>query len=313
MQQGQPIHTIRELTEIGKRRATRLLKDKKLLNTLGLYDGLPEFFADVLCSSTLPVKFSTAFSLYLSASERPRNIKKRIIESEAPPYVLYEPTDPATLYRLRKFYENKAVKIGKIRRLNPFYAEIPYEIRKQHIRKQYEYLFPSRNDLEMLISRFEKAKDEKMEENLLLELSCENLTPSMAERRRENIKAFIRKFPSLPEIFVEKCLECLYTLRRKFNVIRQNGYDHIFNVLEKIAEYSSVAEEKPENQLTEAVFFGPNFTCFKVSVPENIKEKVRGMLLDNVWHFGMDYHVNHIPQFAQTVHFLEKAYKQRFG
>lgn len=308
-----PLHNGQKLNSIGEHYGLKDLEKNETLERLGIHGKLSELSADLLSFNTLPFWFSTAYSLYLSLKKE-KDIHKEMTDSFPPAnVVIYEWIDPTTFKRLNDYYQkyrNGIVRVGDTRRPNPSRVDIPHEINRAAIREYYDYLMPKESNIKSWLEYFQNPKDKHSENQFLLEIAkkiANRHKSDISQSFPENIEKLISNFPEMPEIFVEKTISRLNTLRENLYDIQNSGYEPTFTVLEKLAESSSMEGKTPEEQLVSAVKIHPNCMDFRIWAPENIRESVRKDLLDKVWHYGMDLHVDDLSQFANTSHLLYKG------
>lgn len=303
----QPIHEFQELSLLGRQFAQDILSDRTFRQEAGLNDRIPELVTDILCGSILTSGFSTALGLYLSSIEGNDNIRKatEMIEGEAPITTIYDTISLGALEMAKAEYEASGlIRMGSPIKIDAYNACIPYEIVKEGIRKRYSYLFFDSKQLEFFLRLFEGSHPSK---SLIMELASKRVPKQLADRRLSNLAKLFELYPNIPELFSHKVVTYLNVLKRHLSEI-QNGYERVFALLERIAELSKMEGKSLDEMLSAYISWGPDYTCFKMIAPDCIRLNnsiIEGMG-DKVWHFGMDCHVNHTPQFPQVSYLIQK-------
>lgn len=301
---GEPVHLMRRLSDQGERLVRNILKDAKRLEALGLSRDLTDLCAEILSINLIPAKFALAYNLYLThvLDGAPNDLK----ESRAPPNKIGRRIGNEAIKALVSEYFNGRHRFGVIAAEPQFerddYVRIPFAIASEFIRERYSYLVVHEEELKSLMTDVERGKND---DELAIKLSMIGLDESEGAPRASRVARLFREY-GVQDKFVMSTSSKLAELTDRLGDVQERGYKYIFGILEKIATFSERNFHDPDSRLEAEFIFGTWSSFYKTRIPSELRREIRPHLRDSgIWHFGLDYHVEHVPQFLERAYLLD--------
>lgn len=302
---GEPIHNLLKLTKLGERTVESILSQPRERENLNLNMNLKDLYAETLAANLLPSKFTLAYSLYLSHVVE--GVPAQIVESRASPNKLYHLLNPQSVPAIIRNYFGQP-EFGLIVPRPPQKIgdrlRIAFGIREGFIRKRYAYITTNEDQLKAFRSELEEHAND---EHFLTSLARDGLFENEADDRALRVRNLIQQNDIQKEV-VASAMSKLNILLDNFSKIQERGYDYVFGILERIARFSEEHIADPALRLEGEFTFDEWSTVYQIMVPAELKNEIGPHLCPpHTWHYGLDFHIAHIPQF------MERAYLYDIG
>lgn len=313
VKRGQPVHLARRLSDEYQRKIQKDIEDGSLKP-----DMIKDLAAEVLSVTSVPLKVSAAWGLYLAYIDKEKPDEKNVGADRAPPIDIKGSISEASVDKLVGQLKEEykwMIENLEVKRSGGTY-NFYFSVKKSGIRDRYQYLVTTDDYLKRVRNEFKNAKGKEALRLLLINAKGE--FPELEREREIFLQKLVEHYGlDLADRYVEATLQKLDKIEERPREIDYSYHRILDHLLGTLADASEKYPE-PEKKLRVSVSVVPKIpfvrsaiTSCQLYVPDHIREEVSKVAANGKWHFGVDWHVLHIPQILERLYLIEQGFPQR--